>query len=234
MTYKNSLSPIIKKLTIDKTPSTRLLSLTFSMALGLSAFVSPAYADDNRASAATVDTSAPIAALSKLSSLDNVKSLKVTVPTIEHFNTSSGVSVAFVRAEALPIVDIDLRFNAGSARDGDIRPDGFGIANMVATMLPQGTDSLTEDDFTREVETLGVNLDSSVYKDMFIVSLRSLSDDEHLLPAVDLMTQMLTKPSFDAKILARNKARLLVGLQQQKQDPGSLASIAFNQALYVS
>ena len=234
MTYKNSLSPIIKKLTIDKTPSTRLLSLTFSMALGLSAFVSPAYADDNRASAATVDTSAPIAALSKLSSLDNVKSLKVTVPTIEHFNTSSGVSVAFVRAEALPIVDIDLRFNAGSARDGDIRPDGFGIANMVATMLPQGTDSLTEDDFTREVETLGVNLDSSVYKDMFIVSLRSLSDDEHLLPAVDLMTQMLTKPSFDAKILARNKARLLVGLQQQKQDPGSLASIAFNQALYGS
>lgn len=75
-------------------------------------------------------------------------------------------------------------------------------------------------------------MSSSAYKDMFIVSLRSLSDDKHLLPAVDLMTQMLNEPAFDADILARNKARLLVGLQQQKQDPNSLASIAFNEALY--
>ena len=236
MTYKTSISPIVKTFSTDYIPSIRKLSLnsalTLSMALGLAALATSAYAEESRATAATVDTSAPIAALSKLTSLDNVQPLKVTVPTIEYFNTSSGVPVAFVRAEALPIVDIDLRFNAGSARDGDIRTDGFGIANMVATMLPQGTTSLAEDDFTRAVETLGVNLDSSVYKDMFIVSLRSLSDDEHLLPAVELMTQMLTKPSFDSKILARNKARLLVGLQQQKQDPSSLASIAFNQALY--
>lgn len=235
MTYKNSLSPIIKKSTTNKMSSTWLRlpsSLVLILTLGLSAFTVSVHAEESRASAATIDTSAPIAALSKLSSLNHVQPLKVTVPTIQHFNTSSGVPVAFVRAETLPIVDIDLRFNGGSARDSDIRTDGFGIANMVATMLPQGTTSLAEDDFTRAVETLGINLDSSAYKDMFIVSLRSLSDDEHLLPAVDLMSQMLTKPSFDAKILARNKARLLVGLQQQKQDPGSLASIAFNQALY--
>ncbi|ALF60661.1 peptidase M16 [Psychrobacter urativorans] len=212
--------------------SARLLSLTLSIAIGFSTVAAPAYADDNRASAATVDTSAPIAALSKLSSLDNVKPLKVNVPNIQHFKTKSGVPVSFVRAETLPIVDIDLRFNAGSARDSDIRTDGFGIANMTATMLTQGTKNLDEDDFTRAVETLGINLDSSVYKDMFIVSLRSLSDDEHLLPAVDLMTQLLTEPKFETQILERNKARLVVGLQQQKQDPGSLASLAFNKALY--
>jgi zinc protease len=156
----------------------------------------------------------------------------MTVPDIEHFTTVSGVPVSFVRTTALPIVDIDLRFNAGSARDGSIRKQGFGIANMTATMLTQGTETRDEDDFTRAVETLGITLNSSAYKDMFIVSLRSLSDDEHLLPAIDLMTQMLTEPTFDEQILARNKARLLVGLQQQKQDPGSLASLAFNKALY--
>ena len=240
-------NPFIKKtVMIDKTStnlikttstpfpafSARLLSLTLSIAIGFSTVAAPAYADDNRASAATIDTSAPIAALSKLSSLDNVKPLNVTVPNIQHFKTKSGVPVSFVRAETLPIVDIDLRFNAGSARDGDIRADGFGIANMTATMLTQGTKRLDEDDFTRAVETLGINLDSSVYKDMFIVSLRSLSDDEHLLPAVDLMTQLLTEPKFETQILERNKARLVVGLQQQKQDPGSLASLAFNKALY--
>jgi zinc protease len=43
---------------------------------------------------------------------------------------------------------------------------------------------------------------------------------------------MVSEPTFDEQVLARNKARLLVGLQQQKQDPNSLASIAFNDALY--
>ena len=192
----------------------------------------PAYAEDYREPTTAVDATAPIAALSTLSSLDNVKPLQVTVPNIEHFNTKTGIPVSFVRTTALPIVDIDLRFNAGSARDASIRAQGFGIANMTATMLTQGTKSLDENGFTRAVETLGINLNSSAYKDMFIVSLRSLSDDEHLLPAIDLMTQMLNEPTFDQQILSRNKARLLVGLQQQKQDPGSLASLAFDKALY--
>lgn len=219
-----------------RSKSIRTSYLSAGVLLGLATLTVPAYAEtamtDDRASTAAIDINAPIAALSKLSSLDNVKPLQVTVPNIEHFKTTAGVPVSFVRAAALPIVDIDLRFNAGSARDGSIRSEGFGIASMAATMLTQGTKTLDENEFTRAVETLGINLNSSAYKDMFIISLRSLSDDEHLLPAIDLMTQMLTQTTFDQQILARNKARLLVGLQQQKQDPGSLASLAFNQALY--
>ncbi|WP_367106973.1 M16 family metallopeptidase [uncultured Psychrobacter sp.] len=221
------------------TPKKSTINLRVGVLLGLAVLVSPVYAElagaeDYRDSTAAIDTSAPIKALSKLTSIDNAKPLKVTVPTIEHFTTAAGVPVSFVQASTLPIVDIDLRFNAGSARDGNIRTQGFGIASMTATMLTQGTESLAEDDFTRAVETLGINLNSSAYKDMFIVSLRSLSDDEHLLPAIDLMTQMLTEATFDPQILARNKARLLVGLQQQKQDPSSLASLAFDKALYGS
>lgn len=218
-------------------PCKQIPYISASLLLSLTTFMTSAYADatgvsDYRQPSTAVDTRAPIAALSTLSSLGNVAPLKVTVPTIQHFKTAAGVPVSFVRTTEIPIVDIDLRFNAGSARDGDIRSKGFGIANMTATMLAQGSKSLDEDEFTRAVETLGVDLSSNAYKDMFIVSLRSLSDDDHLLPAIDLMTQMLTEPNFDKQILSRNKARLLVGLQQQKQDPGSLASLAFNTALY--
>ena len=223
----SSIKPKFKQLPI----------LSMGLFLGLTNLTMAAQADtasgeENRAQASTVDISAPIAALDKLTSLDNAKPLKVTVPTIQQFKTKAGVPVLFVATSALPIVDIDLRFNAGSARDGSISSTGFGIANMTATMLEQGSKRLDENEFTRAVETLGINLGSSAYKDMFTVSLRSLSDDKHLLPAIDLMTQMLTEPSFDEQILARNKARLLVGLQQQKQDPNSLASIAFSKALY--
>lgn len=219
-----SATPIMQKLS----------HLSLCILLGLTTLTAQANttgAEEYRGSAA-VDTSAPIAALSKLTSLDDDKPLTVTIPTIQQFKTKVGVPVRFVQTTALPIVDIDLRFNAGSARDGSISNTGFGIANMTATMLTQGSKRLDENEFTRAVETLGINLNSSAYKDMFIVSLRSLSDDKHLLPAVDLMTQMLSEPAFDDSILARNKARLLIGLQQQKQDPNSLASIAFSEALY--
>ncbi|PWK14755.1 zinc protease [Psychrobacter immobilis] len=214
----------------------KLSHLSVGILLGLTTLTMTAQANTTGAEeyrgSSAVDTSAPIAALSKLTSLDDDKPLTVTIPTIQQFKTKAGVPVRFVQTTALPIVDIDLRFNAGSARDGSISNTGFGIANMTATMLTQGSKRLDENEFTRAVETLGINLNSSAYKDMFIVSLRSLSDDKHLLPAVDLMTQMLSEPAFDDSILARNKARLLVGLQQQKQDPNSLASIAFSEALY--
>ncbi len=223
-----SSSPSLKKLSYLSTNVVFALSI-----LANTAQADTTGAEDYRAPTA-VDASAPIAALSKLTSIDDAKSLKVTVPTIQEFKTKAGVPVMFVQTTALPIVDVDLRFNAGSARDGSISKDGFGIANMTATMLEQGSKSLDEDAFTRAVETLGINLGSSAYKDMFIVSLRSLSDDKHLLPAVDLMTQMVSEPAFNDEVLARNKSRLLVGLQQQKQDPGSLASIAFDKALYGS
>ena len=234
-TNKTLLLPLVKPKFEYKFKQRSYLSL--GILLGLTILTTAAQADttgseDFRASSAAIDINAPIAALSTLTSIADTKPLKVTVPTIQQFKTKAGVPVLFVRSTALPIVDIDLRFNAGSARDGSIRKSGFGIANMTATMLEQGSKSLNENEFTRAVETLGVNLGSSAYKDMFIVSLRSLSDDKHLLPALDLMTQMLNEPTFDKEVLARNKARLLVGLQQQKQDPNSLASIAFNEALY--
>ena len=227
LTQKNSTISF-KKLSILSTGVFFALSLSMNTAQA-----DIASAEDARAPS-IVDTSAPIAALATLTSIDDSKPLKVTVPNIQSFKTKAGVTVLFVQTTALPIVDIDLRFNAGSARDDSIRKDGFGIANMTATMLEQGSKSLDENAFTRAVETLGINLSSSAYKDMFIVSLRSLSDDKHLLPAIDLMTQMVNEPAFNKEVLARNKARLLVGLQQQKQDPNSLASIAFDNALYGS
>lgn len=227
-----TLNPIFASANTVNTRSKPRSFLSAGLLLGLTTFAPIGHAEDNRASANTIDVNAPIAALSKLSSLDNVKPLTVTVPDIQHFKTTTGVPVSFVRTTTLPIVDVDLRFNAGSARDDSVRQQGFGIANMTATMLTQGSTSLDENEFTRAVETLGITLGSSAYKDMFIVSLRSLSDDKHLLPAIDLMTQMVTKPKFNEQILARNKARLVVGLQQQKQDPNSLASQAFDKALY--
>ena len=182
--------------------------------------------------AVLVDASTPIMALEKLDSLKHTETLNPSFPEIQHFNTANGVPVSFVQTDELPIVDISLKFDAGSARDAAIREDGFGIADMTATMLSQGTATMDEDAFAAAAEQLGIDLGAGAYKDMFMLSLRSLSDDAHLKPALSLMQDMLKSPTFDADILERNKAQLMLGLQQQQQDPGSIAGEKFMQALY--
>ncbi|WP_227429652.1 M16 family metallopeptidase [Psychrobacter sp. I-STPA6b] len=193
-------------------------------------YAMPTETEERRAT--EVDTSQPIVAIDKLDSLKQNEPLHMTLPDIQHFTTDNGVPVAFVRTDELPMVDISLRFNAGSARDNAIRPDGFGIANMTATMLSQGTKNLNEDEFATATEQLGINLGAGAYKDMFVISLRSLSDDAHLEPALALFADMLQNPVFDENILQRNKAQLMLGLQQQQQNPSNVASKAFIQALY--
>ncbi len=67
---------------------------------------------------------------------------------------------------------------------------------------------------------------------MFIVSLRSLSDEARLSSALGLMSDMMTQPTFPNKNFERTKAQYLISLQQAKEDPDSIASKAFAEALY--
>jgi len=59
-------------------------------------------------------------------------------PVIEQWQTSMGARVFFVEAPELPMIDIKIVFDAGSARDGD----NFGIAQFTNGMLEEGAGEL--------------------------------------------------------------------------------------------
>ena len=58
------------------------------------------------------------------------------IPQIEHWQTSNGVPVYFVPARDLPMVDLRLTFDAGSARDNG-KP---GAAMLTNGLLAEGAD----------------------------------------------------------------------------------------------
>ncbi|WP_049236036.1 M16 family metallopeptidase [Moraxella canis] len=162
-----------------------------------------------------------------IDSINQLGDLSVHIPKTHYFQTDNGVTVAFTPLHELPIVDVDLHFFAGSAYD-----DKAGTANMVATMLIQGTQTLSEDEFIAAKEQLGVILLSNASKDGLSLSLRSLSDPSTITQAADLMVDALANPAFDDKVLERNKQRLMVSLKQQKQNPAYVAGLAYHQAVY--
>ncbi|MEN8170460.1 MAG: pitrilysin family protein [Pseudomonadota bacterium] len=149
-------------------------------------------------------------------------------PNIQHWQTSNGARVYFVPAPELPMVDVRVTFNAGSARDGD-KP---GLAMLTNGMLEEGAGKLNANAIAEQFDRLGANTSFGSLRDMATASLRSLSDEKLLQPAVETFAQLLREPSFPADALERVRKQMLVGLRHESQSPGSLGSKAFYRALY--
>lgn len=149
-------------------------------------------------------------------------------PEIEHWTTERGGNVYFVAADELPIVDIRVVFDAGSARDGD-KP---GVAAMTNGMLSDGAAGMSADEISQAFESVGAEYGSSVDRDRASVSLRTLTEAKAKSAALETLAKVLSRPDFPQEDFDREQQRTLVGLQSKKQSPGSLASDAFYKALY--
>jgi zinc protease len=149
-------------------------------------------------------------------------------PTIEQWATSGGTAVYFVAAPEIPIIDVRVVFNAGSARDGD-RP---GIANVVNSLLTEGAGGLDADLFKERISDTGAMLSSGALRDMAWLSLRTMAAEKYSRPALDLLGQVLAAPRFDDTAIERIKANTLVALEVADQKPSTVAGKAFYRAVY--
>ena len=152
-------------------------------------------------------------------------------PEIQHWQTSKGTRVYFIEAHELPMVDIQLSFDAGSARD----PLGLeGLASFTSSLLSEGADGLNADELGFQFERLGANFSASAGDDFVSLSLRSLVEPDKLNPALLNLKRVLNAPDFPEQAIERQRQRYLVGIQQKKQSPGALAKEAFYAAVYGS
>jgi zinc protease len=147
---------------------------------------------------------------------------------IQHWKTDSGMRVYFARAPELPIVDLSLLLDAGSARDGDLP----GLANMTATLLNEGSDGWSANEIAIRFEEVGAEYGSGVELDQASMSLRSLSDPQLFKPALDTFIKVVTAPSFPRSAFERVRNQTLVALQEEAQSPEAIASKAFYRAIY--
>ncbi len=147
---------------------------------------------------------------------------------IQHWKTHNNAQVYFVHSQGLPIVDITVAFDAGSAHDnGD-----FGLATLTNNMLNLGTKKLSDDAIADAFDTTGAIFDDSTNRDMATVSLRSMTDKLLLKPALNIFAQVITQPNFPKKAYTRLQKRSISAIKMQDQDPGNVASKYFYQHLY--
>ena len=152
----------------------------------------------------------------------------IAIPTIQHWQTSNGTKVYFVPAPNLPMVNIEIVFDAGSARDND-KP---GLAKLTNGLLNEGAAGYSADQIAEKFDNLGAEFANSVNRDMAKVTLRSLVEPELLQPALEMLALVLTKPDFAPKSLERVRQQMLTALKYKQQSPSDIAEKEFYSAVF--
>lgn len=157
-----------------------------------------------------------------------VSQYAAATPQIQTWTTPNGARVYFVPSAELPMIDVRVVFDAGSARDGK----QGGVARLTNGLLDQGAGGLDADQIAERIDSLGAQFGTSSYRDMAIVSLRSLTDPKLLDPALAIMADVIAKPSFPQDAFERVQKRMLVALRAEKESPSAIADKAFFAAVY--
>lgn len=149
-------------------------------------------------------------------------------PKIEHWQTKSGTRVLFVAAPQLPMLDLQVVFDAGSARD-----DGKGgLAVMTNSMLSEGAGDLDATAIAQRFENVGARFGSSAQRDTATLKLRSLTDPALLRPALDTFLLVLKSPTFPQDSFARLQNQMLVGLKAEQESLDDLSDNALYRAVF--
>ena len=130
---------------------------------------------------------------------------------IEHWTTSRGARVVFVRADAIPMLDINIAFDAGSRLDP---PGKAGLASWVVGMLGRGIEGLDEAEIAERLADLGALRSGAADDDRAGVSMRMLASARERDAAVDLLARLVSSPTFPQPLLERERERSLQSLKE--------------------
>ena len=147
---------------------------------------------------------------------------------IKTWETTSGAQVYFIQAKQIPIADIRVVFDAGSARDAK-QP---GLGRLTNRLLSEGAGQFNADQLAKRLDQTGAQLGSGSLRDMAWLSLRTVTEQKTLQENMSVFSTILNKPTFPQDAIERNRKNMLVSLQASKQRPGALANKAFMKALY--
>ncbi len=153
--------------------------------------------------------------------------LPLRLPAVQSMKLSNGMPVLIVEKHDVPLVELRLMVEAGTAHDPDATP---GLASMTASMLTEGAAGRSALELADEIDFLGASIGASAGYHTAVISLFTpLSKLEEALP---LFADVVLQPDFPPQELERLRKDRLTSLRQWHDDARAVASIQFNAVLY--
>ena len=152
---------------------------------------------------------------------------QLDLPAIQKRALSNGLAVWLVESHEVPIVQVNVVVRAGAADD----PAGkFATASLTSAMLDEGAGSRSALEIADAVEFLGASLTTTSSFDSSAVRLNV--PVERLRDALSVLADVTLRPTFPAKELERLRQERLTALLQARDDPASIAPMAFARIVF--
>jgi zinc protease len=142
--------------------------------------------------------------------------------TVQTLNMGRDAQIWYVEDHTLPMIAMTVAIPAGSAYD----PDGkAGLASFAAAMLDEGAGPYNSAAYQAALNGRAIRLSASPDRDWLLISLVTLK--ENAAAAFRLLGVALAKPRFDPEAISRVRAQILSGMQEDDEDPATVADKAF-------
>ncbi|MEE9276600.1 MAG: pitrilysin family protein, partial [bacterium] len=150
-----------------------------------------------------------------------------SILTYEREELPGGGVLIVKEAHQLPMVTVRVAIPAGSRYEP---PGKAGLGNMVAATVIRGAAGRSALDIEKMNDRLGGGVGVDAGRLTATASLRTLTRD--IEEGMDLLADILRRPSFPEKEIEKTRRRILGGLKRRKDRPGHLADEAFRKRLF--
>ncbi|QKI88354.1 M16 family metallopeptidase [Thiomicrorhabdus xiamenensis] len=147
---------------------------------------------------------------------------------IHSWMTDRGSKVMYVHSAELPMLDIEVTFDAGAIRDGD----AWGLASFTADLIGTATKNQNEDQIADRFNRIGAQFGGGASRDNASFNLRTLTRDAVMQQAFKQYVDVLSQAQFEPEIIERERKRLLLGIKQKSMKPQSVLSDQLWETLY--
>jgi len=139
----------------------------------------------------------------------------------------NGLRVVLIERHDLPLLTLYAIVERGAEADPPNLP---GMAEMVADLLPEGTETRSAVEIARAIDQAGGNINTGAGWDESYANVSLLSDHKEL--AFNLLADMLIHPAFAPSEIERIRRQTLSALDVVTEDPGYMADVVLRRFLY--
>jgi len=151
----------------------------------------------------------------------------VTIPAPWSGKLSNSVKITGITQKELPLVQFSLVIDGGHRLD---KTEKAGVANLVATLMNEGTKNRTPEELEDAIGLLGSTIRVSADNENIRIEGTSLT--RNFNKTIDLVVEILLEPRWDEEQFGLAKSRIINNLKRNAASPDYLASNTLNKLIF--
>lgn len=156
----------------------------------------------------------------------NLSAQSFKLPEHTNFKLPNGLTIYLMEQHDVPVISVSAVLPAGAIYD----KDKYGLAFLTAKSLKHGTKNFSKSKLDEEIDFIGAYVGTDASKEYTSLSSKFAAKDQDKM--LVLIKEILLNPVFDVEEFEKEKSRLLVGLEQQKESPRAVIGNYFDKLLY--